>query len=157
MLSRARKWRKGQEWLSNSGEQLYVISDSNDMPVKCITEIEAKDWGKAEFKSSATLLIKSDTWGICQIINCEDFSYLNKLIRVTVYVLTFLSILKRKYDNSLSSWACVFWFTLIRQRICGLETIKPQEICRMEETVWTLYTWCRNSEVSGKPVKCRTS
>ena len=39
MLSQAKEWREGPEWLSKNGEPVYVTPDSNDMPVECITEI----------------------------------------------------------------------------------------------------------------------
>ena len=54
------------------------------MPEECVKEIKAK-----VCMPSHSLLISTESCGICKVIDCNQFSELLKLSRVTVYVKKF--------------------------------------------------------------------
>ena len=60
------------------------------IPVECLSEIKAAD------KAVHSLLTKSI--GCTPMLNCEGFSNLQKLLRVTAYVLKFIELLKSHSD-----------------------------------------------------------
>ena len=82
-------WRDGPEWLQE--KQLYDTDSELSMPEDCIAEMKAKDKNLAH-----GLLTTKEPLGLGQVINCEDFSTLDRLLRVTAKVLKFCSILQRK-------------------------------------------------------------
>ena len=61
------------------------------MPENCLVEMKTKD--KKSFHGLLTIQEKS---GLRQIMNCEDFSTLDRLLQVTAQVLKFCRILQRK-------------------------------------------------------------
>ena len=75
-------WRHGPSWL------LSIPSDGQNeeitMPEECVEEIKVK-----AYMPSHSLLISTESGGICKVINCEQFSKLLTLLRVTVYVKKF--------------------------------------------------------------------
>lgn len=75
-------WRHGPSWLLSisSDEQNEEIT----MPEECVEEIKVK-----AYMPSHSLLISTKSGGICKVINCEQFSKLLTLLRVTVYVKKF--------------------------------------------------------------------
>ena len=69
-------WRTGPDWLT-SGE-LSVCPEEESMPEECIRELKAKDR-----KLLHSLVVVEPTKGIGQLIRCEHFSSVQKLLRVT--------------------------------------------------------------------------
>ena len=71
------------------------------MPEECVKEIKVK-----ACMPSHSLLISTESRGICKVIDCNQFSELLKLLRVTVYVkkfaLNFKTIIQS--DKSLTDW-----------------------------------------------------
>ena len=61
------------------------------MPENCLVEMETKDKNSVH----GLLTIKKAT-RLSQVMNCEDFSTLNRLLQVTAQVLRFCRILQRK-------------------------------------------------------------
>ena len=61
------------------------------MPEDCIAEMKAKDKNLVH-----GLLTAKEPLGLGRVINCEDFSTLDRLLRVTARVLKFCSILQGK-------------------------------------------------------------
>ena len=75
-------WRHGPDWLPK-----ISVEDSNDelmMPEACVSEMKAK-----ECTLTHSLLVSAEHHGIGQLIHCDSFSRLQKLLRVTVYVRKF--------------------------------------------------------------------
>ena len=64
------------------------------MPVECAMEMKAKDKELVH-----NLLVTDGGVSLSQIINCEDYSSIHRLLRVTAYVLRFVVILKRRSKN----------------------------------------------------------
>ena len=82
-------WRDGPEWLR---EKQFRDSESElPMPENCLVEMKTMD------KNSVHgLLTIKEASGLRQIMNCEDFSTLDRLLQVTAQVLRFCCILQRK-------------------------------------------------------------
>ena len=93
-LSLSSLWRNGPKWLSD--EQFSMHSPGVSMPVECAMEMKAKDKELVH-----NLLVTDGGVSLSQIINCEDYSSIHRLLGVTAYVLRFVAILKRrsKYKN----------------------------------------------------------
>ena len=85
-------WHHGPNWLIN------VIARDNDddmsMPEECKKETRAMS-----SSTQHSLLMTGELTGISCIINCECFSTLRKLLRVTAYVLRFCRMLKNKVQG----------------------------------------------------------
>ena len=82
-------WRNGPKWLSD------VLDDREqqtvEMPEECITEMKA-----ADRRLTHGLLTTNSAPSLQQIMKCEDYSNLPKLLRVTANILKFVRLLKRK-------------------------------------------------------------
>lgn len=75
-------WRHGPDWLPKiSAEE---GNDELTMPEECVSEMKTK-----ECALTHSLLVSAEHHGIGQLIDCESFSRLQKLLRVTVYVRKF--------------------------------------------------------------------
>ena len=75
-------WRHGPDWLPK-----ISVEEGNDeltMPEECVSEMKAKERTLAH-----SLLVSTEHHGIGQLIDCDRFSRLQKLLRVTVYVRKF--------------------------------------------------------------------
>ena len=81
-------WRDGPEWLQE--KQLYDTKAELPMPEDCIEEMKAKDRNLVH-----GLLTTKEPSGLGQVMNCEDFSTLDRLLQVTAQVLKFCRILKQ--------------------------------------------------------------
>ena len=85
-LSDSQLWWKGPDWLENSD-----LGDGNSeatMPEECERELKV-DRGEV----SHGLLVASPSPGIGQLMKCEDFSSLRRLIGVTAIILKFCDIM----------------------------------------------------------------
>lgn len=82
-------WRNGPEWLRE--KQLYDTDSEISMPEDCIAQLKAKDKNLDH-----GLLTTKEPLGLGQVINCEDFSTLDRLLRVSSRVLKFFCILQGK-------------------------------------------------------------
>lgn len=84
----SRLWRYGPDWLFYS----RAIEDEEGlkMPEECLKEI------KATHDTTHGFLITSRSSCLDNIIHCESFSRLQRLLRVTAYVIRFVNTLKGK-------------------------------------------------------------
>ena len=82
-------WRNGPNWLpeAKDGE----ADDNQEIPDECLSEIKAKDRTRVQ-----GLLTTDSTIGLRNIFNCEDFSSIDRLLRVTALVLKFCRLLRTK-------------------------------------------------------------
>ena len=87
-LSVSKLWRSGPEWLKGEVEQ---DSLPEEIPQSCAIEMKAR--------TVHNLLITSSC-NISDDIDCERFSSINKLYRVTAYILKFLRLLQKKVQSS---------------------------------------------------------
>ena len=87
-LSINKLWRNGPSWLSNQEEcenhQGIEISE------ECVLEMKSKDQ-----KIVLSLLATEEKAGISQVMNCKDYSFIDRLFRVAAYVLRFVNRLKQ--------------------------------------------------------------
>ena len=88
-LSVNKLWGAGPDWLQ---EGRFGNSDPDLlMPRDCMTEMKAKDLDLVH-----RLLTATGPSGLSQIMKCEDFSCLDRLLQVTAHVLRFCHILQHK-------------------------------------------------------------
>ena len=83
-------WHHGPSWLTHN--YLYDEEDELQMPVESLEEMKSKD--RKIVHSMMTAHETSIDLG--QVISCTDFSSLNRLLRITAYVMKFVNILKHK-------------------------------------------------------------
>ena len=89
-LARSMLWHHGPGWLTH--DYLDDEEDELQMPVESLEEMKSKD--RKIVHSMMTAHKTSVDLG--QVISCTDFSSLNRLLRITAYVMKFVNILKHK-------------------------------------------------------------
>ena len=89
-LARSMLWHHGPSWLTHN--YLDDEEDELQMPVESLEEMKSKD--RKIVHSMMTAHETSIDLG--QVICCTDFSNLNRLLRITAYVMKFVNILKHK-------------------------------------------------------------
>jgi hypothetical protein len=87
-LSVSKLWRNGPSWLTS---QEYENPQEIEMPEECTVEMRSKDRNTV-----LNLLTTEEKVGISRIVNCEDYSSIIRLFRVTAYVLRFVDRLKKE-------------------------------------------------------------
>ena len=83
----------GPEWLSHRKEKSKSIVINKYIPEECLTEMTVKNRGNLK---SSTLLVNIKDSSISCIIDISRFSNIQRLLRVTAYVLRFLKNLKAR-------------------------------------------------------------
>lgn len=86
-------WRNGPRWLSDGEDDSE--QHTCEVPEGCIAEMKAADQ-----RLIHGVLTTNPPTGLHQIMKCEDFSSLHKLLRVTAYVLKFVRLLKRRATST---------------------------------------------------------
>ena len=85
---------QGPKWLTNFKETSASVFDSTHIPEECSTEIRDEERAKCQRETSSVKLAAVESCVIAQIMRAEDYSNLQRFIRVTVLVLKFLTIMK---------------------------------------------------------------
>ena len=93
-LSKCTLWMEGPKWLTNFKENSESVFDSTHIPEEYFAEIRAEERAKCQKETSSVMLAAVEPCGIAQIMRAEDYSNLQRLIRVTVLVLKFVRIMK---------------------------------------------------------------
>ena len=86
-------WMMGPVWLSQREEELKSIVITEHLPEECLTEMTVKNRGNLK---SSTLLVNTNDSSTSCVIDISRFSSLQRLLRVTAYVLRFLKNLKAR-------------------------------------------------------------
>ena len=96
-LSVSRLWNRGPTWLvSEQCDSMCANATIDNMPVDCLAEMKCS--------SEVThMLMISDLVGSEDVIQCERFSSLGRLLSVTAYVLKFINSLKRAIAHHTAS------------------------------------------------------
>ena len=94
-LTTSKLWMNGPDWLSDS---VFCDSLLPTMPEECRTEMRAKDP-----KKTIELLTTAELTSIGQLIKCEHFSSLRRLLAVTAKVLRFCQLLLSKIRKEVST------------------------------------------------------
>ena len=82
-------WKKGPDWLTSGG--LGACQEEESMPEECVQELKAK-----ERRLLHSLVVVEPTARIGQLIQCECFSSVQRLLRVTAYALLAAEKFKKK-------------------------------------------------------------
>jgi len=93
-LSRNLLWRHGPNWL------VGFTMESNHVEVSTIPEACLKELKITQPNRTHTLLTPGESTDLSCIINCEDFSKLSRLLRVTAYVIRIVRVLKCKIKRT---------------------------------------------------------
>lgn len=97
-LSTSQLWRHGPDWLKVQDWSHMSEDELEPIPEECLEEMKSKE--RSMFAHS--LLVVEESRRISAIMDCNDFSSLQRLLRVTAYVNRFVSVLKAKIQNSAS-------------------------------------------------------
>ena len=105
-LSVNKLWREGPDWLREG--EILKAQENTVMPEECISEMKALDR-----KSTLSLLVTEERPSLSQILHCEQYSTIYRLLRVTAYVVKFVRFLKQKIQSSDTSPSTVLTATEI--------------------------------------------
>ena len=95
-LSVSKLWRSGPNWLEMT---LNPVPDlAGEIPESCIPEMKV-----ADRKATHTLLSTSELTTVGSVIDCERYSTMHKLYRVTAFVLKFIDLSKRTTSTGLAT------------------------------------------------------
>ena len=81
-------WRFGPSWLQ---EDLHMSLLPSDIPEVCVKELKSK--------GVLCLMTPTDTIDVSCIVDCDRYSSVHKLYRITAYVLKFIELLKHKCQS----------------------------------------------------------
>ena len=86
-------WRSGAEWLE-FGAEGQPLTPGDDVHDQCMVELKASNR-----PTLPHALITNQTSGVALIIECERFSNIHKLYRVTALVLKFIQLVKKRVTS----------------------------------------------------------
>ena len=89
-LSISTLWRHGPNWLICFTMEWNLVEDP-EMPEGCLKELK-----NTQHRGTHTLLSSGESIDLSCIINCSEYSKLNRLLRVTAYVIRAVSVLKSR-------------------------------------------------------------
>ena len=84
-LAGSKLWRYGPDWLIRN----HPCEEALEMPNECLKEM------KTSCHPTHNLVVTGNVHVLSNIIGCENFSSLQRLLRVTAYVLRFIHMLKQ--------------------------------------------------------------
>ena len=90
-LAKSELWINGPEWLGTVIES----EPSTEMPTECCVELKVKDRPMV-----LNVVTAHDNPDLEQVIDCQRYSFLQKLLNVTVLVLRFVHTLKQRAKNA---------------------------------------------------------
>ena len=79
-LSECALWIEGPTWLSDRADSGIEEFNIGQLPQECLEE-------KWICETSSSLLVGAETFGVANVVTCEDYSNLQRLLRVTALVL----------------------------------------------------------------------
>ena len=100
-LSQCPLWMEGPKWLTSITEDTKSVFNSTHVPEECLAEVRAEE--KVKCQTSSLFLSATEPCGIAQIMEAEDFSDLQRLLRVSALVLKFVRIMKSLLKKDVSS------------------------------------------------------
>ena len=89
-------WINGPQWLGSPSESDHTLEEP--MPAECAVELRAKDR-----PTTVSLIVTKDSVDISQLIDCQKYSSMLKLLQVTTYLLKFVANLKNKTPSEISN------------------------------------------------------
>lgn len=95
-LANNRRWSSGPDWLAENESEAPTDEEEKVVPQdECFVEMKA-----TKLPKSSTLTLTNSSQTISQIIKCERFGTLQRLLRVTAYVLRFVKAMKAVIKGS---------------------------------------------------------
>lgn len=91
-LSASKLWWNGPGWLK--GSEITNFEECIPMPEECLIEMKTKDR-----KLLHSLLVTEGQPSLTQIMDCQTYSSIHRLLRVTARVLSFVNILKERVKH----------------------------------------------------------
>ena len=102
-LSVSQLWHQGPPWLHEQDAESTQEFDSASIPRECMREM------KASKENLHSLLTTHQAPMISGVINCEDFSALTRLLRVTAYILRAAKLFKKSLVHPKKSLSPEEW------------------------------------------------
>ena len=99
-LSECTLWIEGPTWLSDKADSGIEEFNIGQLPQECLEEMKAGNKENWICETSSSLLVGAETFGVANVVTCEDYSNLQRLLRVTALVLQFLKILKLRLQKN---------------------------------------------------------
>ncbi len=93
-LASSELWWSGPKWLTSMENPSNGSCDV--MPEECRNEMKVKDQNALNKQSLSTLVVHGSKNSLSDVINCKDYSSLERLLRVTAIVLKFVKLLKSR-------------------------------------------------------------
>ena len=130
-------WLNGPDWLSTSEDLLEGAEVETTAPEECRQEMKSKN-------AAHSLLTSSGRPCIGQLIDCENFSSLDRLLRVTALVLKFTRLLCQKVqrtdvsDDSGSQYDLAPSHLLLGYRVLSLPDRTPSDDPDYDESSYDL-------------------
>ncbi|CAB4030996.1 Hypothetical predicted protein [Paramuricea clavata] len=90
-------WHSGSDWLGQTTKKLEDGDEQCVPPEECLAEMKI-----TKPPSLSTLTLSNSSHGLNDIIRCERFGTLKRLLRVTAYVLRFVKAVQHKKDGERS-------------------------------------------------------
>ena len=91
-LAASKLWREGPHWLA--AEDINNLDEVNSVPEECMQELRAK-----ERRTLHNMIVTESQLGLSQLIDCTQYSSLQRLLCVTAYVLHAIQAFKGKTKN----------------------------------------------------------
>ena len=91
-LSECSLWIEGLTWLNDNAETGSEEFNNGQLPQECLKEMKAGDKEKWKSETSSSLLVAAETVGMAKVMTCEDYSNLQRPLRVTALVLHFVKL-----------------------------------------------------------------
>ena len=89
-LAVSRLWGEGPEWLNDDISEIHF--EDLTIPEECVSELKITE--------SCNLLVTEERKGLSEIIDCKQYSSVNRLLRVTAYILRIAKYAKQNTDDS---------------------------------------------------------
>lgn len=115
----------GPTWLIENEESGNEELNDEKLPQERLEEMRAGDKEKCKIETSSSLLATAEAIGIANIMICEDYSELQRLLRVSALVLKFTNILKSRLQKDVQTQV-----ELTSEDIAVAETLRIKEIQR---------------------------
>ena len=134
-LAQSKLWTDGPEWLKfpSSCDSVQDVS----MPSECANEMRVAD------RQALNLLVSTRNQTLEQVMQCENFSTLQRLLNVTSHVLKFLEVLREDAE--------VLWIRSAQQLMtCSPEFLilqKQLNLIEDEEGLWRCGGHLSNAEI----------
>ena len=129
-LSLSRLWSEGPEWLNDDISEIHL--DDITIPEECVTELRGTE--------SYNLLVTEERKGLSEIIDCQRYSNINRLLSVTAYVLRIMNNIRQTTDKNGKVHTSI---TLSANEISSAETLWIKEVQKKLTVSKNFETWKR--------------